>query len=109
MKQLPLVIVFLNLKTRFTQAKTHTLHLGHIWMMLKRWTKCWFPFSKNSYTGENTIEISCHGSKLYQQQIIQLLLRKGCRMADQVNSLRAFLTENLICHSGSGGRFDFLR
>jgi tRNA modification GTPase len=39
-------------------------------------------FKGPSYTGENTIEISCHGSTYIQQQIIQLLLRTGCRMAD---------------------------
>jgi tRNA modification GTPase len=45
----------------------------------------------NSYTGENTIEISCHGSTYIQQQIIQLLLRTGCRMADPGEfTLRAF-------------------
>ena len=46
----------------------------------------------NSYTGENTIEISCHGSTYIQQQIIQLLLRKGCRMANAGEfTLRSFL------------------
>jgi tRNA modification GTPase len=50
----------------------------------------------NSYTGENTIEISCHGSTYIQQQIIQLLLRKGCRMADAGEfTLRAFLNGKL--------------
>jgi tRNA modification GTPase len=50
----------------------------------------------NSYTGENTIEISCHGSTYIQQQIIQLLLRTGCRMADPGEfTLRAFLNGKL--------------
>jgi tRNA modification GTPase len=48
----------------------------------------------NSYTGENTIEISCHVFTYIQQQIIQLL-PKGCRMADPGEfTLRAFQTEN---------------
>ncbi|MCQ2190421.1 MAG: tRNA uridine-5-carboxymethylaminomethyl(34) synthesis GTPase MnmE [Paludibacteraceae bacterium] len=34
-----------------------------------------------SYTGEDTIEISCHGSIYIQKRIIELLLRKGCKMA----------------------------
>ena len=34
-----------------------------------------------SYTGEDTIEISCHGSIYIQKKIIELLLRKGCKMA----------------------------
>jgi tRNA modification GTPase len=50
----------------------------------------------HSYTGENTIEISCHGSTYIQQQIIQLLLRKGCRMANPGEfTLRAFLNGKL--------------
>ncbi len=46
----------------------------------------------NSYTGEPTVEISCHGSAFIQQQIIQLLLRKGCRMATASEfTIRSFL------------------
>ncbi|MCP9611736.1 tRNA uridine-5-carboxymethylaminomethyl(34) synthesis GTPase MnmE [Coprobacter tertius] len=36
----------------------------------------------HSYTAEDVVEISCHGSLYIQQQIISLLLRQGCRMAD---------------------------
>jgi tRNA modification GTPase len=35
-----------------------------------------------SFTGEESVEIGCHGSPYIQQQIIQLLLQSGCRMAD---------------------------
>ena len=50
----------------------------------------------NSYTGENSVEISCHGSTFIQQQIIQLLLRKGARMAQAGEfTLRAFLNGKL--------------
>jgi tRNA modification GTPase len=50
----------------------------------------------NSYTGENVIEISCHGSTFIQQQIIQLLLRKGAKMAQAGEfTLRAFLNGKL--------------
>jgi tRNA modification GTPase len=46
----------------------------------------------NSYTGEHVVEISCHGSVFIQQQIIQLLLRKGAKMAQAGEfTLRAFL------------------
>src|SRR5690606_20411599 len=34
-----------------------------------------------SFTGENTTEIACHGSTFIQQQILNLLLNAGCRMA----------------------------
>ncbi|WP_243349388.1 tRNA uridine-5-carboxymethylaminomethyl(34) synthesis GTPase MnmE [Parabacteroides sp. FAFU027] len=35
----------------------------------------------NSFTGENTVEITCHGSLYIQQQILQLLIENGCRSA----------------------------
>ena len=34
-----------------------------------------------SYTGEDTVEISCHGSLYIQQQLMQLLIEKGARQA----------------------------
>ena len=77
-----------------TKQKTHTLHLGHIVDGAKVIDQVLLSVFKgtNSYTGENTIEISCHGSTYIQQQIIQLLLRKGCRMANAGEfTLRSFL------------------
>ena len=35
----------------------------------------------HSFTGENTVELTCHGSLYIQQRILQLLLLNGCRMA----------------------------
>lgn len=35
----------------------------------------------HSFTGEDTVEITCHGSTYIQQQILQSLISKGCRMA----------------------------
>ena len=77
-----------------TKQKTHTLHLGHIVDGTKVIDQVLLSIFKgpNSYTGENTTEISCHGSTYIQQQIIQLLLRKGCRMANAGEfTLRSFL------------------
>lgn len=37
--------------------------------------------SPHSYTGEDSTEIACHGSSYILQQVLQLLIRKGCRMA----------------------------
>lgn len=46
----------------------------------------------HSYTGEDTVEINCHGSQYVQQQILQLLVEKGCRLALPGEfSQRAFL------------------
>lgn len=49
-----------------------------------------------SYTRENTVEISCHGSPYIHQQIIQLLTRKGARLAQPGEfTLRAFMNGQL--------------
>ena len=46
----------------------------------------------HSYTGENVIEISCHGSKYIQQRIISLFTNSGVRLASPGEfSLRAYL------------------
>jgi tRNA modification GTPase len=37
--------------------------------------------SPHSFTGEDTVEISCHGSIFIQQKILQLLIENGCRPA----------------------------
>ena len=76
------------------KQKSHTLHLGQIVDETKTLDEVLVSIFKgtNSYSGENTIEISCHGSTYIQQQIIQLLLRKGCRMANPGEfTLRSFL------------------
>ena len=45
-----------------------------------------------SYTGEEVIELSCHGGLLVAQRILELLLRKGARLADPGEfTRRAFL------------------
>lgn len=45
----------------------------------------------NSYTGEDVIEITCHGSVYIQQQIVKLLLQKGARLAEPGEfTMRAF-------------------
>jgi len=78
--------------------KSHTIHLGHIVDKDRELDEVLVSIFKgsNSYTGEPTIEISCHGSRYIQQEIIQLLLRSGCRMADAGEfTLRAFLNGKL--------------
>ena len=36
----------------------------------------------HSYTGEDSVEISCHGSEFVQQKILELLCVRGCRLAE---------------------------
>ena len=76
------------------EQKSHTIHLGHIIDDGKTYDEVLVSIFKNphSYTGENVIEISCHGSSFIQQEIIQLFLQNGCRMADNGEfTMRAFL------------------
>ena len=91
--------VFRSVKGKnLEKQKSHTLHLGHIFDGPKILDEVLISLFKgpNSYTGENTVEISCHGSTFIQQQIIQLLLRSGCRMANAGEfTLRAFLNGKL--------------
>ena len=55
---------------------THTIHLGHIKDGTKVIDEVLASVFKNpnSYTGEDVIEFSCHGSNYIQQQIVQLAL-----------------------------------
>jgi len=76
------------------QQASHTLQLGHIFDDQKIIDEVLVSVFKGnrSYTGEPSVEISCHGSPYIQQQIIQLLNRKGCRTARAGEfTMRAFL------------------
>ena len=77
-----------------TKQNTHTVHLGHIKdgnRILDEVLATVFK-NPNSYTGEDTVEFSCHGSSFIQQEIIQLCLRKNARMATPGEfTLRSFL------------------
>lgn len=79
---------------KLMEQKTHTVHLGHIKegdRVIDEVLATLFK-NPNSYTGEDVVELSCHGSNYIQQEIIQLCLRKGCRMAQAGEfTLRAFL------------------
>ena len=79
---------------KLKNQKTHTIHLGHIIENNRIIDEVLVSVFKNpsSYTGENVVEISCHGSSYIQQEIIQLFLKNGCRMADNGEfTMRAFL------------------
>ena len=46
----------------------------------------------HSYTGEESVEISCHGSSYILQRVLQLLIGQGCRLAEPGEyTQRAFL------------------
>lgn len=55
-----------------------------------------FFAAPHSYTGEDVVEISCHGSLYIQQRALQLFLDKGARLAEAGEfTLRAFLNGRL--------------
>ncbi|MFD2696386.1 tRNA uridine-5-carboxymethylaminomethyl(34) synthesis GTPase MnmE [Mesonia sediminis] len=81
-------------KVPLTQQPTHTLQLGHIVDQERVIDESLVSVfhGKRSYTGEPTVEISCHGSPYIQQEIINLMLKQGCRMAKPGEfTMRAFL------------------
>ena len=77
---------------------THTLHFGLIKdgeIVIDEVVVSLFV-GPRSYTKENVVEISCHGSNYIIQQIINLLIRKGARAAKPGEfTLRAFLNGGL--------------
>ena len=72
-----------------TTAQPNTIHYGHIVENLA----IQFPQvidevlvsvfrAPHSYTGEDSAEISCHGSRYILNKILELLIQNGCRMAE---------------------------
>ncbi|MEJ7559864.1 MAG: tRNA uridine-5-carboxymethylaminomethyl(34) synthesis GTPase MnmE [Pedobacter sp.] len=78
--------------------ESHTLHFGTIKDGLKVIDEVVVSLfvAPKSYTKENVVEISCHGSNYIIQQIISLLIRKGASAAKPGEfTLRAFLNGSL--------------
>ncbi|WP_133557891.1 tRNA uridine-5-carboxymethylaminomethyl(34) synthesis GTPase MnmE [Pedobacter duraquae] len=80
------------------QQESHTIHFGMIKdgnVIIDEVLVSLFIAPK-SYTKENVVEISCHGSNYIIQQIISLLIRKGASAAKPGEfTLRAFLNGGL--------------
>jgi tRNA modification GTPase len=82
----------------YERLHANTVTLGHVYegsrivdqVLLTRFD------APRSYTGEDVVEISCHGSIYIQQEIIGLCLRKGARMAQAGEfTLQAFLNAKM--------------
>ncbi|MCX2741472.1 tRNA uridine-5-carboxymethylaminomethyl(34) synthesis GTPase MnmE [Pontibacter anaerobius] len=77
-----------------TKQASHTIHFGTIrdeGKVLDEVLASLFV-APHSYTKENVVEISCHGSDFIVQQIVKLLLKKGARLANAGEfTKRAFL------------------
>ncbi len=79
-------------------VESHTIHFGTIRDGKKILDEVLVSIfiAPHSYSGEDVIEISCHGSNYLIQQVIKLLLREGARMAEPGEfTLRAFLNGKL--------------
>ena len=84
-------------KNMFIQP-SHTLHVGHLKYKEELLDEVVVAIYKSpkSYTGEDVVEISCHGSVYIQQNILQVLQQTGARLAKPGEfTLRAFLNGKL--------------
>lgn len=83
---------------KLNEVPSHTVHFGKITdgeKVIDEVLATVFV-APASYTGEHTVEISCHGSTFIQQRILELLVRHGARMAQPGEfTLRAFLNKKL--------------
>lgn len=82
-------------KELLSKAPSHTIHYGHIYdgdelidevlVLLMRGPK--------SYTGEDTVEIDCHGGILVTKRVLETVLKHGARPAEPGEfTKRAFLS-----------------
>lgn len=81
-----------------SKLKSHTIHVGYIKEEETDLDEVVVSLYKNpkSYTGEDVVEIGCHGSPFVQQQVIQACIRKGARLAKAGEfTQRAFLNGKL--------------
>jgi len=81
-----------------SQQASHTIHVGYLKendVPLDEVVVSIYK-SPRSYTSEDVIEISCHGSPFVQQQIIEACIRKGARLARPGEfTFRAFINGKL--------------
>lgn len=79
---------------KLSEQKSHSLHYGDLFDGAQLIDEVVVGLFKNphSYTGEDVVEISCHGSRFIQKKILQLFTQKGIRPAKAGEfTLRAFL------------------
>lgn len=93
-KAFPIVNQLFNTKTDFWGTSPNTAKFAEIFdgdTLVDQVVFVKFA-APHSYDGEDMVEISCHGSRYIQQKILQMLLARGCRMAEPGEfTMRAFL------------------
>ena len=81
-----------------TEANGNTIHYGHIKdgeVVVDEVLVSVFR-APHSYTGEESAEISCHGSRYILNKVLELLIQNGCRMAEPGEfTKRAYLNGKL--------------
>lgn len=69
---------------KICEQKSHTIHYGHIYENENIVDEVLVMYMKgpNSYTGEDTIEVNCHGGILVTRKVLQVLINAGARPAE---------------------------
>ena len=83
-----------NKNKKLANVESHTVHYGHIMDGDKTLDQVLIIVMKNphSYTGEDTVEIDCHGGMLILKKVLDLVLKNGARTAEPGEfTKRAFL------------------
>ena len=91
---IPLVDGLFRGRVALTDAKPGTVHFGRIERdeEILDEVLCSVFRAPHSFTGEDTVEVACHGSLYIQQTILQWLVDAGCSMAQAGEfTQRAFL------------------
>jgi tRNA modification GTPase len=85
--------------------KSHHLYFGNIIHKDQVLDEVLFTYFKapNSYTAEDVVEISCHGSEFIQQRLVEIFLSKGIRFAEPGEfTMRAFFNGRLDLSQAEG-------
>ena len=97
-QSIPIVGSLFRGRTDLREAKANTAHYGEIIRggeVLDEVVATVFR-APHSFTGEDTVEISCHGSMYIQQELLRWLVDAGCRLAKAGEfTQRAFLNGKL--------------
>ena len=91
---IPIVDSLFSGRTRLVDAKAGTVHFGRIQRADEVLDEvlCSVFKAPHSFTGEDTVEIACHGSLYIQQELLRWLIDAGCKSAEPGEfTCRAFL------------------
>ena len=81
-----------------SEAQPNTIHYGYIKDEVEIIDEVMVSIFRapHSYTGEDSAEISCHGSRYILNKVLELLVQQGCRMAEPGEyTMRAYLNGKL--------------